>query len=149
MKCIKCGREINKSYAAAGFDGNYCKSCATELGYTPEQLEAEVSKGFSEACERLRKAGEELAITLSDSISKVLNGIPLEKQEEEKPKIDKCEDCIYRGEYQDMGATTPICRKGCDLVDAVKMRNGQASCKLKVTWQEINEYAKRRGADNG
>lgn len=114
-----------------------------------EQMQAEASRGFDEACERLRTAGEELARSLSDSICKVLNGIPLEQQEEEKPKIDNCEGCIYRGEYQDMGATTPICKKGSSLMEAVFMRRDPNPCKLKITWSEIDKYAKRREAENG
>ena len=149
MICIKCGKEINKSAAAEVFIGNYCIECATKLGYTPEQLQAEAEKDFHEARERLRKAAEELAKTLSESICKIMNGIPIEIAEEEKTKSDKCEDCVYIGEYQDMGATTPICKKGYDLCEAVNMRNDTKPCELKVTWSEINEYAKRRRSNNG
>lgn len=140
MICCKCGKEIDKQYAPDWCNGVYCEKCA-------KGFYSEAEKGFAEACEKSRKAGEELAKSLSEGICKVLNGIPVEKHEEEKPKIDRCEGCIHRSEYQDMGATTPICRKGYDLAEAAKMRLEQTPCKYKVTWREIDEYTKRRNEE--
>lgn len=38
MICIKCMRQITRSYGAPHLMGNYCEHCATLLGLTPEQI---------------------------------------------------------------------------------------------------------------
>jgi len=38
MICIKCKREIKRSYGAPHLMGNYCAHCATLLGLTEDQI---------------------------------------------------------------------------------------------------------------
>lgn len=130
MICCKCKREINKSAAAYGYLGNYCQACADALGYTTEQ---QAERDFAECLTSFKKAMQDFAQSLVDG----LNGKKM--PEKAKPKIDRCEGCIHRSEYRDMSATTPICRKGGDLVEAAKMRNEQSPCKYKMTWKNIDE----------
>ena len=107
-----------------------------------EKNEEQNIVAYNEAINRLKKAWKDVGQAIVDG----LNG--KHTYVEEKPKIDRCEGCIHRSEYRDMGATTPICRKGYDLVEAAKMRVEQSPCKLKVTWAEVNEYTKRKEKRN-
>lgn len=58
--------------------------------------------------------------------------------------MNRCNECIFIGEYRDMGASTPVCKMCDSFLEAVKMPEKQEPCKLKVTWKEVKEYAKRR-----
>lgn len=120
-------------------DEKVCK----EFNLPPEQLK-KAEQDFAEQLEKFKEAWKGVAQAIVDG----LNGkhTPTVK---EKPKVDKCEGCVYRGEYQDMGATTPICNKGIDLAEAVNMRNDPNPCKYNTTWREIDEYVKRREGNNG
>lgn len=131
MVCIKCGKEINKSYASPEFDGNYCFECAYKLGYTSIQM---AKDNLNKALQPLRKT----ATSVLKGVEELKKHLPPAKEN------DKCEGCIRRGEYQDMGATTPICKNGRDLDEAVKMRRDPNPCKSKVTWREIDEFVKQR-----
>ena len=64
--------------------------------------------------------------------------------------MSSCEGCVFLGEYSDMG----FCAKCCDhsyhytrsLNDAIEMCKKEDPCEHKVTFDEVYEYEKRRGA---
>ena len=58
MICIKCGREIDKSYAAPGFIGNYCEPCAIAAEITTHQM---AQKRFIELGEMAAETARSMA----------------------------------------------------------------------------------------
>lgn len=149
MNCCKCGKEVDKQYAPDYCSGIYCEKCAKELFLNstlktlnvPCEEYKKAEKDFAECLEKFKKAWQDVAQAIVDGLNGKHTSIV-----EEKPKIDKCEGCIYRGEYQDMGATTPICKREHHLVNAIELRNSPNPCKYKTTWREVDEYVKRREA---
>ena len=57
MICIKCKREIDRSYAAPGFAGNYCEPCAIAAVLTPRQM---AQKQFERAGEMAAEAARSI-----------------------------------------------------------------------------------------
>ena len=147
MICCRCGKKIDKSYAPDYCEGLYCEKCTKELflNSTLKTLDVpceeyrKAEQDFAECLDKFKKAWQGVAQAIVDG----LNGKHTQIVKE-TPKVDKCDGCIFRGEYQDMGATTPICKKGLDLAEAVKMRNDTTPCKYKTTWREVDEYVKRK-----
>lgn len=54
----------------------------------------------------------------------------------------KCEHCIYRGIYRDMGASVPYCILYTDFIEAIRAYDCVAECEFKKT---INDVRKELG----
>ena len=51
--------------------------------------------------------------------------------------MNKCYGCIFNSEYQDMGASTTICTRCNDLLDAFKAYRDFTPCPWYITKDEI------------
>lgn len=52
--------------------------------------------------------------------------------------MNKCSECIFLDNYQDMGASTPICMRGDkDLVEMFRSCAGSTPCEWHVTREQI------------
>ena len=93
------------------------KSELPELQELPEK-EVETPMDIVKA---LEKHGLKISLEASDSTT------------------DKCRGCLFRGVYQDMGASTPICNRENDLVAAFKANNKDGQCKWYITLGQVRE----------
>ena len=50
-----------------------------------------------------------------------------------------CRDCVFKGIYQDMGASTDVCNLQSDLVNAVKACENSADCRHRFTVAEAKK----------
>lgn len=51
--------------------------------------------------------------------------------------MHKCNDCLFIGNYQDMGASTPLCTRCNDLCEAIKEYEKTEPCKWHITKLQI------------
>ena len=51
--------------------------------------------------------------------------------------MNKCYKCLFAGEYRDMCASTPVCNRGYNLVEAVKEYQKNEPCKWHITKDDI------------
>lgn len=47
-----------------------------------------------------------------------------------------CRDCVFKGIFQDMGASSDVCKLQSNLVDAIKACENSADCRYRFTVQE-------------
>ena len=50
---------------------------------------------------------------------------------------NKCYGCIFNGEYQDMGACTPICDRESDFLKAFEVHSSKNPCMYYITRQDV------------
>lgn len=55
-----------------------------------------------------------------------------------------CRDCVFRGIFQDMGASCDVCNLQSDLVDAVKACENSAGCRHRFTLEEAKKIVIER-----
>ena len=55
-----------------------------------------------------------------------------------------CRDCVFRGIFQDMGASSDVCKLHTSLVDAVAACEHSDSCKHRFTIQEAKQIVIER-----
>lgn len=55
-----------------------------------------------------------------------------------------CRDCVFKGIYQDMGASTDVCNLRSDLVSAVKACENSAECRHRFTVGEAKKFVIER-----
>lgn len=104
------------------------------------KLTEEQKKSLDNLSTHLRGIAE-AGHAVAQSVTDMLNGLPIEHEH----KIDRCRGCIFKSEYQDMGASTPICTiERFDLVEAVKLAEAQGPCEHKLTYEEARAYALNR-----
>lgn len=63
---------------------------------------------------------------------------------ETKVKVRTCEHCVFSYSYQDMGASMLCCSLHRDLSLSVKAVKNVATCKHKITLDEVKEIAKEK-----
>ena len=51
--------------------------------------------------------------------------------------MGKCNGCLFRGEYQDMGASTPVCTRETEFLDAIKAINAATPCRWYITKADV------------
>lgn len=65
MICIKCGREIDRSYGAPELAGCYCLLCAKKNGLTEAQIKQKKEKVFNS--ETIISAIKEVAVAVAEN----------------------------------------------------------------------------------
>ena len=55
-----------------------------------------------------------------------------------------CRDCVFRGIFQDMGASTDVCNLQTDFLDAVKACENSADCRHRFTVGEAKKIVIER-----
>lgn len=51
--------------------------------------------------------------------------------------MNKCYNCLFAGEYRDMGASTPVCNRCAGLCEAVKEYEKAEPCQWYITKAEV------------
>lgn len=62
--------------------------------------------------------------------------------------MKKCYGCLFLGEYQDMGASTPVCTREAEFLDAIKAVGEPAPCCWHITKQQVKALQDGRTAVN-
>ena len=110
------------------------------------ELTDEQKKKLSEVREDFKKASESIAkslLMIKKAYDDAMNGTY--EPEPPKLKINRCQDCVFRTDYHDMGATMPVCTfEHYELTQAIREAEAQEPCKHKLTYAEAREYAKNR-----
>ena len=57
--------------------------------------------------------------------------------------MNKCQRCLFKEYYQDMGASTPICGREDDLEKAFKANNESGLCPWYITKDQVRELQDR------
>ena len=60
--------------------------------------------------------------------------------------MHKCSGCFYKGEYQDMGGSTPVCLRQMHLLDAIKAYKSEGPCIFHTTFGEVGEFVTQKFA---
>jgi hypothetical protein len=55
-----------------------------------------------------------------------------------------CRDCVFRGIFQDMGASCDVCNLHSDLADAIKACENPAGCRHRFTVEEARKIVIER-----
>lgn len=55
-----------------------------------------------------------------------------------------CRDCVFRGTFQDMGASCDVCNLQNDLIDAFKACENSAGCRHRFTLEEAKKIVIER-----
>lgn len=55
-----------------------------------------------------------------------------------------CKDCVFKGIFQDMGASSDVCNLQSNLVDAIKACENSADCRYRFTVQEAKSIVIER-----
>ncbi len=55
-----------------------------------------------------------------------------------------CRDCVFKGIYQDMGASTEVCNLQPDFLDAIKACEDSANCHHRFTVAEAKKIVIER-----
>ena len=55
-----------------------------------------------------------------------------------------CRECVFKGIYQDMGASCDVCNLQSDLVDAIKACKKSADCRYRFTVSEAKKIVIER-----
>lgn len=61
-------------------------------------------------------------------------------------RMNKCSGCFYKGEYQDMGGSTPVCLRQMHLLDAIKAYKSEGPCIFHTTFGEVGEFVTQKVA---
>ena len=55
-----------------------------------------------------------------------------------------CDDCYYKSEHSEMGATWSVCNQYSDLSEATRACENSKECKLKITHKQVREAIDRQ-----
>lgn len=58
---------------------------------------------------------------------------------DKNPTYSKCYGCLFRDEYRDMGASTPVCAREHNLTDAFYANTKPGPCKWYITRDQVRE----------
>ena len=49
----------------------------------------------------------------------------------------KCDGCLFKDYYRDMGASTPVCNREVDFIEAIEAFNETTPCRYHITEKEV------------
>ena len=58
--------------------------------------------------------------------------------------MKKCSDCVFRGKFQDMGASCDVCNRYSDLTNAIEACEKSEECRHRFTTEEAKKIVIER-----